>query len=36
LTPEILEELERRLQAYDADPSAVRPWEDVRKDIFGR
>lgn len=29
LTPEQMQEIERRLAAYDANPSIGIPWEDV-------
>lgn len=28
------EEIKRRLQAHDADPSTAVPWEQVRSELF--
>jgi putative addiction module component (TIGR02574 family) len=30
------EDLVRRIEAADANPSAGRPWEEVRADLLGR
>jgi putative addiction module component (TIGR02574 family) len=30
LTPAQTEELERRLEAYHRDPTAGRPWEEIK------
>jgi putative addiction module component (TIGR02574 family) len=34
VTPELAEELDRRLADADADPSAGIPWEQARADIL--
>ena len=34
LSPEIAAELDRRLAEHKANPSAVRPWAEVRADIL--
>jgi putative addiction module component (TIGR02574 family) len=31
----VKEELDRRLEAYYADPSSARPWSEVRQELFG-
>lgn len=31
----VREELDRRLAAYYADPTAARPWDEVRAELFG-
>ena len=36
LTPAQREEIQRRLQAHDADPSTAVPWEQVRSELFKR
>jgi putative addiction module component (TIGR02574 family) len=36
LTAEQRDELGRRRAAYDRDPDAVVPWEDVRKGLLRR
>jgi putative addiction module component (TIGR02574 family) len=36
LTTAQREELQRRLQAHDADPSTAVPWEQVRSELFKR
>lgn len=36
LSREQLEELDRRLAAYDADPGRTIPWEDIRRDLEAR
>jgi putative addiction module component (TIGR02574 family) len=28
--------IEERLQSYHANPAAVRSWDEVRRDIFGK
>lgn len=35
LTPDQRAELERRLKAYDEDPSAVIEWDDLRRALRG-
>ncbi|GAA5129706.1 addiction module protein [Luteolibacter yonseiensis] len=34
--PELLAELERRLEAYHADPSTAIPWETVKAKLLSR
>lgn len=34
LTAEQRAELDRRLDAYRADPSEARPWDEVRSDLL--
>jgi putative addiction module component (TIGR02574 family) len=29
------EELDRRLAAYDDDPSSARPWREIHDELFG-
>jgi len=36
LTEAQCQELRRRLQAHEADPSAVIPWESVRAELMAR
>jgi putative addiction module component (TIGR02574 family) len=36
LTTAQREEIQRRLQAHDADPSTAEPWEQVRSELFKR
>ncbi len=36
LTPEQIEELERRLAEHKADPSTSIPWEQVRSWLWSR
>ena len=36
LTPEQIEELNRRLAEYHADPSSGRPWEEVRAELWSK
>ena len=36
LSPEMKEELDRRLAAADANPEASVPWEDVKKRVMDR
>jgi len=36
LTPEQCAEIERRLQAHDADPDSAVSWESVRAELFKR
>ena len=36
LTPEQRAEIERRLEAHDADSSAAVSWESVRSELFKR
>jgi len=36
LTPAQREEIQRRLQAHDADPSTAVSWEQVRSELFQR
>jgi len=36
LSPEMKEELDRRLAAADANPEASVPWEDVKKRAMDR
>jgi putative addiction module component (TIGR02574 family) len=31
----VREELDRRLEAYYADPSSARPWSEIREELFG-
>jgi len=35
-SPEQLEELDRRMAAYEKDPSAVTPWEQVKAGLTKR
>jgi len=32
----VREELDRRLAAYEADPSSARPWDEIRAELFGK
>jgi putative addiction module component (TIGR02574 family) len=34
LTDEQREELQRRLEAHDADPESAVPWQQVRDELF--
>ena len=36
LTEEQKQEIDRRLQAYEANPDDIVPWEDVRAEIEDR
>ena len=31
----VREELDRRLDAYYADPTSARPWDDIKDELFG-
>lgn len=31
----VREELDRRLDAYYADPASARPWDEIRAELFG-
>lgn len=33
---EVREELDRRLEAYYADPTSGRPWAEVKRELFGK
>jgi putative addiction module component (TIGR02574 family) len=35
-TRETLDELNRRRERFRADPSSAQPWDEVRRDVFGR
>jgi putative addiction module component (TIGR02574 family) len=35
MSDDVKEELDRRLEAYYADPSSARPWDEVREELFG-
>lgn len=35
ISNDVREELDRRLDAYYADPSTARPWREIRKELFG-
>ena len=35
LTPEMRQELDRRLSSYYGDRSAARPWDEIKSEIFG-
>lgn len=36
VSDELKEELDRRLEAYYADPSSARPWDEIKDELFGR
>ena len=36
VTEAVKEELDRRLEAYYADPSSARPWDEIKEELFGR
>ena len=36
LSPEMKEELDRRLNAADANPEAAIPWEEVKQNVLSR
>ena len=36
VSAELKDELERRLENHRRDPSAARPWNEVRDEVFGR
>ena len=36
VTPEVEAELRRRLETFDEDAKAARPWEDVLADLKAR
>ena len=36
VTPEVEEELRRRLETFDEDAKAARPWQDVLSDLKAR
>ena len=31
----VREELDRRLEAYYADPDSARPWDEIKEELFG-
>lgn len=35
VSPEIREELDRRLESYYRSPDAARPWDEIRDHLFG-
>jgi putative addiction module component (TIGR02574 family) len=35
LTPELREELDRRLTSYYRDRSSAKPWAEIRAELFG-
>ena len=35
LSDHVREELDRRLEAYYADPESARPWDEVKEELFG-
>ena len=35
VSDEVKEELDRRLEAYYADPASARPWDEVKRELFG-
>ena len=35
VSEEVKAELDRRLDAYYADPSSARPWAEIREELFG-
>jgi putative addiction module component (TIGR02574 family) len=35
IADELRHELERPLEAYYADPSSARPWDDIKAELFG-
>jgi len=35
LTEALREELDRRLDAYYADPASARPWREIKEELFG-
>ncbi|HEX8407611.1 MAG TPA: addiction module protein [Thermoanaerobaculia bacterium] len=35
VSEEVKAELDRRLDAYYADPSSARPWTTIREELFG-
>lgn len=35
LSVELREELDRRLEAYYADPTTARPWDEIKGELFG-
>jgi len=35
LSDHVREELDRRLDAYYADPESARPWDEVKEELFG-
>ena len=36
LSDELRHELDRRLESYYEDPSAARPWNEIRDELFGK
>jgi putative addiction module component (TIGR02574 family) len=36
LTPEQIEEVERRIEEHERDPSGARPWHEVREWLWSR
>ena len=32
----VKEELDRRLEAYYADPTSARPWDEIKDELFHR
>lgn len=36
VSPEIVAELDRRMQEYELDPSQVTTWEDIQRRLLGR
>jgi putative addiction module component (TIGR02574 family) len=35
ISEDVREELDRRLAAYYDDPSSVRPWREIKAELFG-
>jgi len=36
VSDEVREELDRRLEAYYANPTSARPWAEIREELFGK
>lgn len=35
VTAAMREQLDRRLEAYYADPATARPWDEIKDELFG-
>ena len=36
VSDEVCEDLDRRLEAYYANPTSARPWAEIREELFGK
>ncbi len=35
ISDDVKDELDRRLEAYYADPTSARPWDEIKQELFG-